>query len=157
MFSDLLKQLRAEKGVSQVELARAIGVSNGNVGDWERGRSKPGYDALVALSRYFEISAGRLLGLDDSLENKRDDLTAYKQEQGLTCDGSPLSEEEADLIAMFRLLPSHEQEDVFDLVYFKYKKYVEKKMESIYWTYVEGSGNEKSGPSQGLDARDGTA
>ena len=156
MFSDLLKQLRAEKGVSQVELARAIGVSNGNVGDWERGRSKPGYDALVALSRYFEISAGRLLGLDDSLENKRDDLTAYKQEQGLTWDGSPLSEEEADLIAMFRLLPSHEQEDVFDLVYFKYKKYVEKKMESIYWTYAEGSGNEKSGPSQGLDARDGT-
>lgn len=157
MFSDLLKQLRAEKGVSQVELARAIGVSNGNVGDWERGRSKPGYDALVALSRYFEISAGRLLGLDDSLENKRDDLTAYKQEQGLTCDGSPLSEEEADLIAMFRLLPSHEQEDVFDLVYFKYKKYVEKKTESIYWTYAEGSGNEKSGPSQSLDARDGTA
>lgn len=157
MFSDLLKQLRAEKGVSQVELARAIGVSNGNVGDWERGRSKPGYDALVALSRYFEISAGRLLGLDDSLENKRDDLTAYKQEQGLTCDGSPLSEEEADLIAMFRLLPSHEREDVFDLVYFKYKKYVEKKMESIYWTYAEGRGDEKSGPSQGLDARDGTA
>ncbi|MDY3078928.1 MAG: helix-turn-helix domain-containing protein [Oscillospiraceae bacterium] len=152
-----MKQLRAEKGVSQVELARAIGVSNGNVGDWERGRSKPGYDALVALSRYFEISAGRLLGLDDSLENKRDDLTAYKQEQGLTCDGSPLSEEEADLIAMFRLLPSHEREDVFDLVYFKYKKYVEKKMESIYWTYAEGSGDEKSGPSQGLDARDGTA
>lgn len=157
MFSDLLKQLRAEKGVSQVELARAISVSNGNVGDWERGRSKPGYDALVALSRYFEISAGRLLGLDDSLENKRDDLAAYKQEQGLTCDGSPLSEEEADLIAMFRLLPSHEREDVFDLVYFKYKKYVEKKMESIYWTYAEGSGDEKSGPSQGLDARDGTA
>lgn len=157
MFSNLLKQLRAEKGVSQVELARAIGVSNGNVGDWERGRSKPGYDALVALSRYFEISAGRLLGLDDSLENKRGDLTAYKQEQGLTCDGSPLSEEETDLIAMFRLLPSHEREDVFDLVYFKYKKYVEKKMESIYWTYAEESDDEKSGPSQGLNTRDGTA
>ena len=157
MFSDLLKQLRAEKGVSQVELARAIGVSNGNVGDWERGRSKPGYDALVALSRYFEISAGRLLGLDDNLENKRDDLTAYKQEQGLTCDGSPLSDEEADLVAMFRLLPSHEREDLFDLTYFKYKKYVEHKKESIYWTYFDESGDEKSGPSQGLDARDGTA
>ena len=51
---------------------------------------------------------------------------------------------------MFRLLPSHEREDVFDLVYFKYKKYVEKKMESIYWTYAEGSGDEKSGPSHGL-------
>ena len=65
MFGDLLKELRAQKKVSQIELARAIGVSNGNVGDWERGRSKPGYDALVALSRYFEISAGRLFGASD--------------------------------------------------------------------------------------------
>ena len=53
MFASLLKQLRAKKGVSQLELAKAIGVSNGNVGDWERGRSKPGYDALIALSRFF--------------------------------------------------------------------------------------------------------
>ena len=58
MFASLLKQLRAKKGVSQLELAKAIGVSNGNVGDWERGRSKPGYDALIALSRFFEVSAG---------------------------------------------------------------------------------------------------
>lgn len=157
MFSDLLKQLRANKGVSQVELARAIGVSNGNVGDWERGRSKPGYDALVALTRYFEISASQLLGLDDNLENKRSDLATYKHEQGLSCDGSPLSEEEADLVAMFRLLPSHEKEDLFDLAYFKYKKYVEKKAESIYWTYTKGNAEEKSGPVQGLEARDGTA
>lgn len=57
-------------------------------------------------------------------------------EQGLSCDGSPLEAEEADLIAMFRLLPSYEREDLFDLVYFKYKKHVEKKMESIYWTYA---------------------
>ena len=34
MFGDLLKELRAQKKVSQIELARAIGVSNGNVGDW---------------------------------------------------------------------------------------------------------------------------
>ena len=61
MFASLLKQLRAKKGVSQLELAKAIGVSNGNVGDWERGRSKPGYDALIALSRFFEVSAGRLM------------------------------------------------------------------------------------------------
>lgn len=63
MFSELLRELRSKKGVTQVELAKAIGVSNGNVGDWERGRSKPGYEALVALARYFEIDAGRLLEL----------------------------------------------------------------------------------------------
>ena len=39
MFSELLRELRLKKGVTQIELAKAIGVSNGNVGDWERGRS----------------------------------------------------------------------------------------------------------------------
>ncbi len=157
MFSNLLKELRAEKGITQTELAQAIGVSNGNVGDWERGRSKPGYDALVALSRFFEVNPSRLLCLENTYENTSFDLGTYKLEQGLICDGSPLAAEEADLVAMFRLLPSHEKEDLFDLTYFKYKKYVDKKAESIYWTYTEGNTDKKSGPIQGLEARDGTA
>ena len=65
MFSDVLKELRAKTGVSQLKLAKAIGVSNGNVGDWERGRSKPGYDAIVALSRFFGVSSDSLLELSN--------------------------------------------------------------------------------------------
>ena len=157
MFNAILKDLRAKNGYTQGQLAKMLGVSPGNVGDWETGKSKPGYSALASLARIFEVSADYLLELDTVHAKKSDDLATYKKEQGLTCDGSPLSDEEADLIAMFRLLPSHEREDVFDLVYFKYKKYVEQKMESIYWTYAEDTGDKKSGPSQGLDARDGTA
>ena len=155
MFASLLKELRAERHVTQTELAQAIGVSPGNVGDWERGRSKPGYDALVALSRYFEIQADYLLGLNPSLEKERIDLSDYIKTQGLSCDGSPLSEDEADLVAMYRLLPSHEREDLFDLVYFKYRKHVEKKAESIYWTYFDD--DKKSGPREDADAQAGTA
>lgn len=157
MFSSLLKELRAEKSVTQTELAHAIGVSNGNVGDWERGRSKPGYDALVALSRFFEVNPSRLLGLDEMCENTSLDLVTYKAEQGLICDGSPLSEEEADLVAMFRLLPEHQREELFDLTYFKYKRYVEEKRASIYSTYRSTSADANSGPIQGLEAQDGTA
>lgn len=65
MFSDVLKELRAKTGISQLKLAKAIGVSNGNIGDWERGRSKPGYDAIVALSRFFGISSDSLLELSN--------------------------------------------------------------------------------------------
>ncbi len=157
MFNIILKELRAKKGLTQGQLAKAVGVSPGNVGDWETGKSKPGYNALAALTRIFEVSADYLLEIDTAPEKKSNALSAYKQEQGLSCDGSPLSEEEADLVAMFRLLPSHEKEDLFDLAYFKYKKYVEKKAESIYWTYTKGNAEEKSGPVQGLEARDGTA
>jgi transcriptional regulator with XRE-family HTH domain len=143
MFASLLKQLRAKKGVSQLELAKAIGVSNGNVGDWERGRSKPGYDALIALSRFFEVSAGRLLEIPEVSD--------------LVCDGVPLSEAEADLIAMYRILDDHGREDVFDFVTMKYEKATGEKG-SIYSTYIEDeNARKKSGPLLGLDAQDGTA
>lgn len=149
MFNALLKELRAQHGLTQGQLAKAAGVSPGNVGDWESGKSKPGYNALAALARIFEVSADYLLELDTPPAKTSDDLSRYKAEQGLSCDGSPLEAEEADLIAMFRLLPSHEKEDIFDLVYFKYKKHVEKKMESIYWTYAAEKGQAKPTAADG--------
>ena len=47
---------------------------------------------------------------------------------------------------MYRLLPPSHREEIFDLVYFKYKRHVEEKKESIYSTYFDGSEDEKSGP-----------
>ena len=160
MFSDILKQLRAESGVSQGKLAKSIGVSGGNVSSWESGESKPGYTALCSLAQFFEVSADYLLELSPQKKSDEDDdlrhLDDYKLEQGLTCDGSPLSSLETDLVAMFRLLPSLEREDVFDIVHLKYKRHVEKKRGSIYSTYFDES-DEESGPVEGREARDGTA
>lgn len=155
MFADILKDLRAKSGLSQGQLAKAISVSAGNVSDWEIGKTKPGYVALSALARFFDVSADYLLELDKQPVKTGDALSRYKIEQGLSCDGSPLDEMEADLVAMFRLLPSYEREEFFDIIYFKYKKHVEKKAESIYWTYFDES--KKSGPVQGDRTQDGTA
>ena len=41
--------------------------------------------------------------------------------------------------------------------YFKYKRVVEQKKESIYSTYFDESEDEKSGPAGSREARDGTA
>lgn len=153
MFNVLLKELRSQHGMTQGQLAKAAGVSPGNVGDWESGKSKPGYNALAALARIFEVSADYLLELETPPAKTSDDLERVKLEQGLSCDGSPLEVEEADLIAMFRLLPSYEREDLFDLVYFKYKKHVEKKMESIYWTYAAERGETKPTSAPGDDSQ----
>ncbi len=153
MFSEILKDLRSKSGLSQGQLAKSVGVSPGNVSDWEVGKTKPGYMALAALARFFEVSADYLLELDSTPVKTGVDLSQYKAEQGLSCDGSPLEAEEADLIAMFRLLPSYEREDLFDLVYFKYKKHVEKKMESIYWTYAAEKGKVKPTSAPGDDSQ----
>lgn len=157
MFSAILKELRAKSGLSQGQLAKAIGVSAGNVSDWEGDKTKPGYVALSSIARFFDVSADYLLELDNSPVKKGIDLSAYKEEQGLVCDGSPLTNLETDLVAMFRLLPSLEQEDVFDIIHLKYKRHVEKKRDSIFWTYAAESDATKSGPAESREARDGTA
>lgn len=62
-----IKELRGRTNISQADLARAIGSSPGNVGEWERGRTKPGADALVALSSFFQVSIDWLLMGDELL------------------------------------------------------------------------------------------
>ena len=41
-FSELLKQCRKQKGISQAELASKLGVTQQAVGKWESGRSRHG-------------------------------------------------------------------------------------------------------------------
>lgn len=156
MFAEILKELRAKAGLSQGQLAKLIGVSPGNVSDWEVGKTKPGYVALSSLARFFEVSSDYLLELDISPVKTGVDLNRYKADQGLSCDGSPLEEDEADLVAMYRLLPCYVQEDMFDQVHCLYRKYVEQKKESIYWTYKEDRAA-KNGPPETPKAQDGTA
>ena len=144
MFNTLLKELRSKKNMTQGQLAKEIGVSAGNVGDWETGKSKPGYNALASLARIFDVSADYLLELNIVLEKKSVNLSDFKVEQGLVCDDSPLDEMEADLVAMFRLLPEIHQDEIFDLLYFKYQRHIENKKGSISSTYRSGSEQQKS-------------
>ena len=148
MFSNVLKELRANSHISQAKLAEAIGVSPGNVSTWESGESKPGYTALCALAHYFDVSADYLLELAPQKMGKPEDSTrtldGIKKEQGLVCNDSPLEDEDADLIAMYRLLPSHVREDMFDQLHCLYRKYAERKRESVYWTYAADKEERKS-------------
>lgn len=157
MFSDILKNLRNEKRISQPQLAKAVGVSPGNVSDWETGRSKPGYVALIALSRFFEVSVDYLLELDGPPVKTGITPSAYTSRQGITCDGVPLSQMEADMVAMFRILGDRDRETAFDFVTMLYEKASGEKG-SVYSTYIDDENErKKSGPLEGREARDGTA
>ena len=61
MFEAQLYQLRRERGISQEELANAVGVSRQAVQKWESGASQPNLDNLVAISAYFGVSLDYLL------------------------------------------------------------------------------------------------
>ncbi|MFT9496333.1 helix-turn-helix domain-containing protein [Anaerosolibacter sp.] len=55
-ISERLKYLRKLNKLSQDDVSEHIGASRGNISDWERGRSKPGADALRELSRFYKVS-----------------------------------------------------------------------------------------------------
>lgn len=132
----ILSKLKA-LGMSQVQLSRETGLSTTALSSYCTGKRVPETSALYRLAKTLQTSMEWILTGED-LTNEESALPIP------TCDDTPLESEEADLIAMFRLLPSYEREDLFDLVYFKYKKHVEKKMESIYWTYKEDRLKRKS-------------
>ncbi|HIU82221.1 MAG TPA: helix-turn-helix transcriptional regulator [Candidatus Ornithoclostridium faecavium] len=64
-FCEKLKLLREEEGLSQSALAKALGVSQSAVAQWEAGTRKPTAQAVVAIARMFDTSADFILGLVD--------------------------------------------------------------------------------------------
>ena len=64
-FPERLKELRTEKKLSTRELATAVGCSHIAISRWERNVKKPNVDNLIALCKFFNVSADYLLGLED--------------------------------------------------------------------------------------------
>ena len=150
----------ARLGGIERNVERECGLGNGTIKRWEE--QSPRLDKLVLVSEYLQVSLDYLVfgrSCSETSTNSDRDIAVenLKKSQGLTCDGSPLEDEEADLVAMYRLLPDEQKEDVFDIVHLKYRKHVERKKESIYWTYHNGSSATKSGTAEDAEAQGGTA
>ena len=59
-----IKNLRLRAGLTQEQLAKNIGVSQGTVAGWERGNSKPSVRVLKKLANELNISIERLTAID---------------------------------------------------------------------------------------------
>lgn len=148
-------------GVTFNRVEHDCGLGNGTIKRW--GEQSPRLDKLVLVSEYLHVSLDYLVFGTIRTENTPNregefDLSSYKVEQGLTCDGTPLDEDEIDMIAMRRLLPPEHRQELFDLTYFKYERLVDKKgTESIYSTYFEDAPRQISAPDESDEAHIGTA
>ena len=60
-FSEKLKELRSEKGISQAKLAADIHISRSAVAKWENGLGLPSDESLKMLAEYFGVGVGELL------------------------------------------------------------------------------------------------
>lgn len=63
-FSSNLKDLRKNKGMSQIELAKALGISTSSVAMYEVGKREPNFILLKKIASYFKVDVNYLLGMD---------------------------------------------------------------------------------------------
>ena len=64
MTADRIKQLREEKGYTQAELAKQLGITRSSVNAWEMGISVPSTQYVVEFASIFKVSTDYLLGVD---------------------------------------------------------------------------------------------
>ena len=89
------RYLRKEKGLSQVELAKALNVSKACISMIEIGKNEPTAITLIKYADFFECSIDYLLGREDDFGN----ITIQKEKSSVD-----LTAEEKSLLDTFRKL-----------------------------------------------------
>ena len=64
-FAERLRSLRTERDVTQKDLGELLGVQNFSIYTYEKGRSEPNIDGLIALADFFDVSIDYLVGRTD--------------------------------------------------------------------------------------------
>ena len=60
-----IAKLRAEKSVSQQQLAELLFVSRDLVSKWENGTRRPNYGTIETIARFFDVSVDTILNKED--------------------------------------------------------------------------------------------
>lgn len=76
-FKERLKQARAKKGVSQSQLAKAIGVHVTNISRYERGENRPTSEVMGKLASELDVTADYLM--DGSMDEKAKEAISDKE------------------------------------------------------------------------------
>ena len=60
-FKDNLRQLRTEKGITQTQLAKILGVDQRTISAWEKGVCEPSLSIIISLCDFFDETVDELL------------------------------------------------------------------------------------------------
>lgn len=65
MYGQKIKELRVEKGWTQLQLAEMISSTQSTIGKYEREELQPNIEVLKKLCKVFEVSSDFLIGMDE--------------------------------------------------------------------------------------------
>ena len=74
MLGKKIKELRTDLGITQTQLAKAIGVSQSTIFFWESGTNEPTASCIAALAKFFNVSADALLDIEDNIKDNTPDF-----------------------------------------------------------------------------------
>lgn len=97
MVAVRLKELRAEKGLKQKEVAEQLGISTSCYGGYEQGAHSPDHAILIKIASFFDVSVDYLIGRTDEFGTS----TAVPMGNAM---GESYSAEERELIVKYRKL-----------------------------------------------------
>jgi transcriptional regulator with XRE-family HTH domain len=66
-FGEKVRLLREEKELNQTQLGYAVNMTQRKISYLENGKYEPGFDDLICLCRFFNVSADYFLGLPKGL------------------------------------------------------------------------------------------
>ena len=97
-FCQRFDALMAEKGLNNLRLSKETGVADRLIGAWKKGEKRPGFDNLVLLAGYFDVSLDYLVGRSDirKLNTKKEPVPG-------------ISENGREMLELYERLPERDQ------------------------------------------------
>ena len=108
-FSERLKDLRKQAGLTQVDVAEKLGISQPAYASWERGVKKPTQENLVKIAQILNVSVDYLVG---NSEEKTDELDNIELLFRMNSKG--LTEEEKEIFKRELIEFMEERKKAFD-------------------------------------------
>jgi len=60
-----LRELREDRGLSQIEIAKEFNVNQKTISNYETGKREPSFELVERFCKFFNVKAGYFLGFDD--------------------------------------------------------------------------------------------
>ena len=85
-FGERLKQIRANQGLSQEQLAEKIGVSRQAITKWETNRGLPDVENMIILAEIFKVTLDELILERINVQETQQELFESETVYDIDCD-----------------------------------------------------------------------
>ena len=103
-FYKNFKRARVRMGKSQIEVAKAVGISNAALSNYETGYREPDLDTLCALSRYYGLTLDELLDVNGEQHEPIYDLSPVLKNKYIAYKGEVFELKDSQKRALLREL-----------------------------------------------------